>query len=65
MKEEKGKRRRGLPLFIVDTGQVPMHNGVIWAEAESPQIGSHCTVKYPSFLENIAEVDVGIQEGRV
>ena len=38
------------PLFIVHTGQVAMNNGMVWTECERPEVGSHCSVKYPSLL---------------
>ena len=54
-----------IPLLIVDTGEVAVDDGVIWTEAQGPEVGSHCPVKYPGLLQHIAEVDVGIQEGGI
>ena len=54
-----------LPLLIVDTGEIPMNDGVVWTETKRPQIGSHRPVEDPCLFENIPEVDVGIQESGV
>ena len=50
------------PLLIVDTGEVAMDDGMVRGESESPEVGSHCTVKDPSLLQNIPKIDVGIQK---
>ena len=42
-----------------------MYDGVVWAETECPQICSDSPVKYPSLFEDVTEVDVGIQKGRI
>ena len=42
-----------------------MNNGVVWTKGQSPQVSSHSSVKYPRLFEDIAKVDVSIQECRV
>ena len=53
---------RIVPLFVVDAGQVPVHRGVVWAQAPRPEVGGHRPVKYPGLLQDVPQVDVGIQE---
>jgi len=33
------------PLFIINTGQIPMHHCMVWTEVECPQVGSHSPEK--------------------
>jgi hypothetical protein len=54
--------RANSPLLVVDTGEVAVDDGVVGGESESPEIGSHRSVKDPCLLQNIAKIDVGIQE---
>ena len=56
------KGQPDLPLLIVDTGQIPVDNGMVRTETKSSEISCHCTVKDSSFLQHIAKVDVGIQK---
>ena len=42
-----------------------MDDGVIGTEAERSEIGRYSSVKYPRLLQDIAQVNVGIQEGGV
>ncbi len=52
----------GLPLLVVHTSQVAMNNGMVRTEAECTQVGSYSSVKDPSFLQDISQIDIGIQE---
>ena len=42
-----------------------MDDGVVGAEAQGSEVGGHGSVKDPGLLENVAKVNVGIQEGWV
>ena len=52
-----------LPLFIVYTGQVPMHNSMIGTETESTKISSNSSVKYTCFFKHVPQIDISILEG--
>ena len=42
-----------------------MDDGVVGAQTEGSEVGCDSSVKYPSLLQHVAEVNVGIQEGGV
>ena len=49
-----------VPLLIVDAGEVAMDDGVVGAQTEGSEVGCNSSVKYPSLLQHVAEVNVGI-----
>lgn len=42
-----------------------MDNSVVGAQSQGTQIGCHCSIKDPSLLQDIPQVDVSIKEGGV